>query len=247
MLVFLFTLLGMIIGSFLNVCIDRIPKGGSILSPPSYCDSCGHRLFFIDLIPILSYLIQKGRCRYCKASIPLRNPLLELGTGALFALIWLRYPSSINAILIASYSTFLITILAIDLEHHKVLNRLTYPAIVFALIAIPITPAHKYWELLLGGLIGFGVLFLIALVYPAGMGMGDVKLAAFIGLAVGYPGILMALFLSFVIGGLICGGLLSTRLIGRRDPIAFAPFLAVGAITTMLYGDQILRWWAGRI
>jgi leader peptidase (prepilin peptidase)/N-methyltransferase len=247
MLVIPFTLLGMIIGSFLNVCIDRIPKGGSILSPPSRCDTCGHRLLFIDLIPILSYLTQKGKCRYCKASIPLRNPLVELGTGALFALIWMRYPSSINAILVACYSAFLIVILAIDLEHHKVLNRLTYPAIVLALITIPFTPAHNYWELLLGGVIGFAILFLVALVYPAGMGMGDVKLAAFIGLALGYPGILMALFLAFVIGGLLSGGLVLAHLIGRRDPIAFAPFMAVGAITTMLYGDQILLWWAGRI
>lgn len=247
MLVVPFTLLGMIIGSFLNVCIDRIPKGGSILTPPSHCDSCGHKLTLTDLIPVLSYLIQKGKCRYCNASIPPRNLLIELGTGALFALIWLRYPSSISAVLVASYSAFLVAILAIDLEHHKVLNRLTYPAIALALIATIFNPDQQYWEHLLGGVIGFGILFLIALVYPAGMGMGDVKLAVFIGLAVGYPGILMALFLAFVMGGLVSGGLVIARLIARRDPIAFAPFLAVGAITTMLYGDQILRWWVGRI
>ena len=182
-----FTLLGTIIGSFLNVCIDRIPKGGSILSPPSRCDACGHKLVLTDLIPVLSYLVLRGKCRYCHASIPPRNLWIELGTGALFALIWLRYPLSINAILVACYSVFLIAILAIDLEHHKVLNRITYPAIALALIAMPFSPDQHYWELLLGGVIGFAILFLIALVYPAGMGMGDVKLAAFIGLAIGYP------------------------------------------------------------
>jgi len=241
-----FVLLGIAIGSFLNVCIDRLPRGGSIISPPSNCDSCGRKLNLPDLIPILSYLALRGKCRHCKAPIPIRTLFVELGTGMLFGLIWLQYPESATAMVVACYSAILILILAIDLEHHKVLNRLTYPAIALALIAAPFTPGRSLGELLLGGAIGFGILFVIAFVYPAGMGMGDVKLAAFIGLTVGYPGILLTMFLSFVIGGLISGALLAARLIGRRDPIAFAPFLAAVAITTMLYGEQILNWWAGR-
>jgi leader peptidase (prepilin peptidase)/N-methyltransferase len=241
-----FSLLGVAIGSFLNVCIDRLPQGGSIISPPSKCDSCGRQLTPLELIPILSYLALRGKCRHCKAPIHIRTLFVELGTGIVFGLIWLQYPESATAMVVACYSAILILILAIDLEHHKVLNRLTYPAIALALIAAPFTPDRSLGELLLGGAIGFGILFAIAFVYPAGMGMGDVKLVAFIGLTVGYPGILLAMFLSFVIGGLISGALLAARLIGRRDPIAFAPFLAVGAITTMLYGEQIIRWWAGR-
>ena len=242
-----FILLGVAIGSFLNLGIDRLPKGESILSPSSNCDSCGRKLTLLDLIPILSFLVLRGKCRYCKASIPIRSLFVELGTGTLFGLIWLKYPESATAIAVASYSAFLILILTIDLEHHKVLNRLTYPAISLALIAAPFTPGRSLGDLILGGAIGFGILFVVALICPAGMGMGDVKLAAFIGLAVGYPGILLTMFLSFVIGGLISGALLAARLIGRRDPIAFAPFLAAGAITTMLYGEQILRWWSERM
>ena len=117
------------------------------------------------------------------------------------------------------------------------------PAIVVALLAVPFTPNHSVVELLSGGAIGFGVLFLIAWIYPAGMGMGDVKLAAFIGLVVGFPSVFVALLFSFVVGGLIGGGLLLTGLKGRKDPIPFAPFLVAGGMVAMLYGTQIIDWY----
>jgi leader peptidase (prepilin peptidase)/N-methyltransferase len=173
--------------------------------------------------------------------------MVELGTGLAFGLTWLRHPNSPWSFLFAGYSAILILILAIDLEHHRILNKLTYPAVLFALLAAPLMPGQLWWEYLLGGGLGFGSLFLLALFFPEGMGMGDVKLGAFIGLVVGFPKVLLALFLSFVLGGFISGILVLTRRIGRRDPIAFGPYLGIAAITTMLYGEQILIWWAGGI
>jgi len=242
-----FALFGVILGSFLNVCIDRIPRGGSLIRGRSHCDACGHSLSALDLIPVASYLWLRGRCRYCGARIPPRVPAVEIGTGALFALIGLRYPASLEAVLIAAYSALLIVFLVIDLESGRILNKLSYPAIGLALLAAPLPPRRTATEMLIGGAIGFGLLLLIALVYPAGMGMGDVKLAAFIGLAVGYPQVWLALFLAFVGGGLLSGALVLAKRIGRKDPIAFGPFLAAGAIATMLYGEQIWSWWQGGI
>lgn len=242
-MVLLYALLGLVVSSFLNVCIDRLPEGESIVSPPSHCPFCGRRLAPLDLIPVLSYILLRGRCRYCGAPIPRRVLVVEAATGLLFALLWYRYGPSLQLLLATLYTCFFIVIFVIDLEHHLVLNRVIYPAIVVALLAIPFTPDHGVVELLVGGALGFGLLFLITLAYPAGMGMGDVKLATFIGLVVGFPSILVSLFLSFIAGGLVGGILLLTGLRGRKDPIPFAPFLVAGGMVAMLYGKEIIDWY----
>jgi leader peptidase (prepilin peptidase)/N-methyltransferase len=195
------------------------------------------------LIPVLSYLVLRGRCRYCGASIPRRVLLVETLTALLFVLLWVRYGLSLRLLLATLYTCFFIVIFFIDLEHQLVLNRVIYPAILLAVLAIPVTPNHSAVELLSGGAIGFGVLFLIALIYPAGMGMGDVKLATFIGLVVGFPAVFAALLVSFVLGGLVGGGLLLTGLKGRKDAIPFAPFLVTGGMVAMLYGQQVIAWY----
>ncbi|HLC01633.1 MAG TPA: prepilin peptidase [Anaerolineales bacterium] len=246
MLVLAYAALGAAIGSFLNVCIDRLPRGASVVTPPSSCDACGRRLTALELIPVISYLALRGRCRTCGKPISPRSPIVELGTASLFGLTWLRFGPSLQTLLVSAYACYLVVTLVIDLEHHRILNKLTYPAIAIALFAAPFVPERSLLQTLGGGAIGFGVLLLIAIVYPGGMGMGDVKLGAFIGLAVGLPGILLALYLSFVLGGVISGLLWLARIVGRRDPIAFGPFLAMGALATLLYGDPLLRWWAGR-
>jgi leader peptidase (prepilin peptidase)/N-methyltransferase len=250
-MILLYALLGLVVSSFLNVCIDRLPERVSIVSPPSHCPVCGRRLAPLDLIPLLSYLLLKGRCRYCGAPISRRVLLVEAMTGLLFALLFYHCGFSLQqdqdkflGLLLATlYTCFFIVIFFIDLEHHLVLNRVIYPAIVVALLAIPITPNHDVVKLLAGGAIGFGLLFIIVYVYPAGMGMGDVKLATFIGLVVGFPAVFVALLISFVAGGLVGGGLLLTGLKGRKDPIPFAPFLVAGGMVAMLYGQQVIDWY----
>lgn len=242
-MVLLYAVLGLVVSSFLNVCIDRLPAGESIVSPPSHCPTCGRRLAPLDLIPVLSYLALRGRCRSCGAPIPRRVLLVEVMTGLLFVLLGVRYDLSLRLLLATLYTCFFIVIFFIDLEHQLVLNRVIYPALVVALLAIPFTPHHDAVKLLAGGAIGFGLLFLIALIYPAGMGMGDVKLAAFIGLIVGFPAIFAALLISFVAGGVIGGGLLLSGLKGRKDLIPFAPFLVMGGMVAMLYGQQLIHWY----
>jgi leader peptidase (prepilin peptidase)/N-methyltransferase len=242
-MVLVYALLGLVVSSFLNVCIDRLPEGESIVSPPSHCPFCGRRLAPFDLIPLLSYILLRGRCRYCGAPIPRRVLVVEAATGLLFILLWYRYGPSLRLLLATLYTCFFIVIFVIDLEHHLVLNRVIYPAIVVALLATPFTPDHGVVELLVGGALGFGLLFLIAFAYPAGMGMGDVKLATFIGLVVGFPSIFVSLFLSFIAGGLVGGSLLLTGRKGRKDPIPFAPFLIAGGMVAMLYGKEIIDWY----
>jgi leader peptidase (prepilin peptidase)/N-methyltransferase len=237
---------GAAIGGFLNVCIDRLPRGQSVVSPPSSCDACGRRLSAWELIPVISYLVLRRRCRTCGGPITLRSPAVEFGTALMFGLVWIRFGPSGQTLVVSAFACYLIVTLVIDLEHHRILNKLTYPAIAVALLVAPFAPNRNLLETLAGGAIGLGVLLLIAVVYPGGMGMGDVKLGAFIGLAVGLPGVLLALYLSFVLGGLITGVLWLARVVQRRDPIAFGPFLAIGALATLLYGEPLLRWWASR-
>ncbi len=242
-----FVLLGTVIGSFLNVLADRLPRGMSIVAPPSQCPHCGRRLKPLELIPILSYLLLRGKCRTCKTHIPIRVLLVELATGILFGLMWLRYGLSFDTLLGFLFASFLITILVIDLEHHRILNVMTYPAYFIALVTLPLIFERDLIDGIAGGALGFTLLLVITLIKPEGMGMGDVKLAALIGIVLGYPSVLLALFLSFTIGGLISGVLLIAKVIGRKDRVAFAPYLATGGILTMLYGQEILNWWLSRI
>ena len=240
-------LLGTIVGSFLNVCIDRLPRGASLSSPPSQCEACGRRLSPLELIPVLSYTALRGRCRTCGARFPARVVAVEAGTGLAFLLVFEQFGLSLQAGLAIAYTCLLIVIGVIDLEHHRVLNGLTYPAIALALAAAAVTPGRGLLSLLLGGLIGGGALLLLALVSPRAMGFGDVKLAFFLGLVLGYPLVVVGLFLAFVVGGLVSLGQLAAGKVRRGDAVAFGPYLALAGFAALLYGDRLLTWWLSRV
>jgi prepilin signal peptidase PulO-like enzyme (type II secretory pathway) len=165
----------------------------------------------------------------------------------MFFLIWIRFGQSWDSVLVSIFGSLLLVIGLIDLEHQKILNILIYPAIGLGLLLIPVTHITTPWTFLAGGALGFAVLFLIAVLSPGAMGMGDVKLTIFLGIILGYPEIIIVLFLAFVSGGLIAGILLAFKKIKRKDTIAFGPYLALAGLFTMLYGDQILGWWLRRI
>jgi leader peptidase (prepilin peptidase)/N-methyltransferase len=256
----LFTVVGVAIGSFLNVCIDRLPPNKSLLSPPSHCDACGHRLTALDLVPLLSYLWLRGRCRYCRARIPLRVPLVELLTGALFFLAFWYYDLSARFGVAAFWCCVFLVIIFIDWEHKLILNKVTYPMAVVALVILAVgsltsgsvlpggfafLPLDKPVILsgVIGGAVGLGFFLLVFLINPRGMGMGDIKLAGLIGLVTGWPMVVVALLIGTLIGGLAAIVLLSLRLKGRKDVLPYGTFLAIGPLVTLFWGVNIFHWY----
>jgi len=252
-LIVAFALLGTAVGSFLNVCIDRLPVGKSLLYPPSHCDACQHRLSPIDLIPVFSYLWLRRRCRYCQAPIPRRLFWVEVGSGFLFAFTYWYFGLSVEFAITAFYGSLFIVLGVIDLEHGLILNKIVYPVAAVALIISVFLPQSEVFLLpwpvslngVIGGIIGFIFLLIPLLIYSGGMGWGDVKMAALIGLAIGFPLVLVALLLASILGGLVGGTLLLLKIKKRKDPIPFGPFLSLTTIATLLWGSDILNWYLG--
>jgi len=251
----LFGFLGLEVGSFLNVCIDRLPRGESILNPPSRCQVCHHRLEVKDLIPLFSYLQLRGRCRYCKASIPMHLMWIELATGAMFAFLYCRYGLTPELGVMAFYACIFTVIFMIDLEHGLILNRVVYFGMVMALLFALFIPQTWITQIKLGGItnfaagggIGFVTFLIAALISRGGMGWGDVKLAALIGLATGFPLVFMALIIGSIIGSVVAIFFLIAKKKGRKETIPFGPFLSMGTLITLLWGSKILAWYLGFI
>ncbi len=250
-----FGLFGTAIGSFLNVCIDRLPAGKSLVYPPSHCDVCRHRLMPKDLVPLFSYLLLRGRCRYCRVPIPRRVFWIELVSGLLFAFTYWQYGLSVDFAVTVFYCCVFIVIGVIDLEHKLILNRIVYPVTAVALlISIFLLPSgiagislpwSEVVNGIMGGTIGF-VLFLIpVLIYPVGMGWGDVKAAALIGVVTGFPLVFVAILIGVILGGLVAGLLLLLKVKKRREAIPFGPFLSLATIITLFWGSGILNWYLG--
>ena len=251
-LVILFAILGLIVGSFLNVCIDRLPQNKSIAYPPSHCEACQHKLAAKDLIPVFSYLRLRGRCRYCQASIPQKLMWVELATAVIFALLYWHYGLSAQLGVMIFYASLFIIIFVIDLEHGLILNKVVYPGMVVALL-LALYPWPWFSESIgmrvaytaLGGAAGFAVFLLIALVSRGGMGWGDVKLAALMGLAIGFPLVFVAIIMAAILGGIVAVALMIAKKRTRRQTIPFGPFLALAAMVTLLWGSNILNWYLG--
>lgn len=247
--------LGLIIGSFLNVCIYRIPEEKSIIKPPSHCTGCGTRLGFMDLIPVLSYLLIKGRCRYCRIKIPARYPAVELLTAAAFVMLFARYGFSADFAAFVYLVSILIIVFFIDLKHRIIPDELVIAGTAGALIATVYNifhPLHIYgdtnwWNPIVGMLTGSGFLFLVAviglLIYKTddAMGMGDVKIFIPIGIFLGWRMTALTLVISLLLGGLAGVVFIITGLKKRRDTIPFGPFIVAGAFITMLWGWDILN------
>jgi leader peptidase (prepilin peptidase)/N-methyltransferase len=261
----IFVLLGMAVASFLNVCCDRLPAGKSLINPPSHCPACQHRLSAEDLIPVFSYLWLRGRCRYCRAPIPRRLLWVEIGTAVLFGFAYWRYGLSIELAIILFYCCLFIVLLVIDLEHRLILNKIVYPALPVALVISIFLPPSQLARIngeaaslinnlnlpqlgiaqaAIGGGIGLVVFLLVVIISRGGMGWGDVKMAALIGLVTGYL-LIIALLLAVIVGGLVAGILLTLKIKKRKEAIPFAPFLSLATIVTLLWGSDILSWYLG--
>ena len=248
--VFLIGLVGLAVGSFLNVCIDRLPRGQSIVAAPSHCEACGRPLAPVDLVPVFSFLWMRGRCRYCSARIPRRLLFVELATGVLFAFVAFRYGVTAQAGVLLAFVSVLALIFVVDLERSLILDKVIYPSIVVALLAVPWGPVGHdatiqgaYFDALKGFLLSGGVLFAIYMFARGGFGAGDVKLGALLGIMMGFIPVIVALQISFVVGGVVAVALLALRLRRRRDYIPFGPFLAGAGMVSLFWGQAIFDWY----
>jgi len=237
-------LIGLLIGSFLNVCIYRIPRGESIIFPPSHCTNCKSRIKSYDLIPVLSFLLIKGRCRACGQKISIKYPIVEILTGLLYIIGFMKFGMTVEFLRNSILISILIAVAFIDLEHSIIPGRLMIFAAVAGIILHIIGYKSNSYLLscLYGFLTGGGTIFLIVLL-TGGMGGGDIQLMAVIGLFLGFKNILLTLMLSFIIGALAGITLVLLKKKSRRDYIPFGPFIACAALITIFYGDAILAWY----
>ena len=241
--------LGLCIGSFLNVCIHRLPRGESLVHPPSRCPNCGYSLRWFQNLPILSWLALRGRCAGCGSAISARYPAVELMTAIVWVLlVWVTPVGWLLASRLV-LATALIVLFMIDLEHQILPNSITLPGIAvgfaFSLVTFP-GPR----DALIGILVGGGVLYGIALAYylirkEEGMGMGDVKMLAMVGAFLGWRAVLVTLVLSSFAGALIGVALMASQRGSMRYALPFGTFLSIGALVAMLTGEQLVRWYMG--
>jgi leader peptidase (prepilin peptidase)/N-methyltransferase len=248
-MIFLFVFfLGAILGSFLNVCIYRLPKRESILSPPSHCPHCSEPIRFYDNIPIISYLLLRGKCRHCKGHISFRYPVVEVLSSLLSLALLVKYGLTLQSLLFLLFSAALVIITFIDLDYQIIPDSISIPGIFFGIGASFFIPMMSWLESLFGILIGGSFLLLVATGYKwltgrEGMGGGDVKLLAMIGAWLGWKAIPFVLFSSSLIGVLIGGGSLLINKKGLRYKIPFGPFLALSSIIYIFFGPEIINWY----
>lgn len=235
--------LGIIIGSFLNVCIYRLPQNQSIVNPPSHCLNCNTQLKVLDLIPILSYLLLHGKCRYCANPYSPRYAVVELITGFLFLWCFQIIGLGPELLKVLIFAAFLIVITFIDYDYQLIMDKILVwfagaGAVINLYIGYP-----RISDMLFAALVGGALLLLIAVLTNGGMGGGDIKFVAALGFWLGVKLTLVMLFLTFVIGG--CSGalLLIFKIKGRKDYIPFGPFIASGALISILYGIKIIWWY----
>lgn len=246
--------MGASVGSFVNVVADRFPAGKSVVSPRSHCQGCERPIPARDLLPVLSYLWLRGRCRHCRERIPARVIAVEVLVGALFAASYLKFGWGAPVVVAWTGVTLLMAVAVIDLEHRLILNRIVIPAVLVLAALAPFWPelgierALVFEQVHLSSLAnslaaGAGALLMFLAVkaaYPAGMGAGDVKMAGMMGLLVGYPGIAVAIWTAVVIGGVVAVGLLALGGRGRKDAMPFGPFLSAGGILALLAAPEII-------
>ena len=239
---------GAMIGSFLNVCIHRLPKEESIVRPGSHCPKCKTPIRFYDNIPLLSYLLLGGKCRHCKAPISIQYPIVEAITALSSFFLFITFGVSLSFIYYFSFVAALIAITVIDLYHQIIPDVISLPGIVIGLLGSLVIPQITFWSSLIGVLSGGGSLFLVATVYQwlfkrEGMGGGDVKLLAMIGAFLGWKAVILTIFLSSFIGSIIG---ITVMLIKGKDfkyAIPFGPFLAAGAVISLFWGENLISWY----
>ena len=248
--IILLFILGLIVGSFSNVCIYRIPRNESIIYPASHCPKCSTTILAKDNIPLLSYILLKGRCRNCGSRISIQYPVVEFLTGLVYVIIYQIYGLSVQSLIYIILSSALIIIAFIDLNELVIPEVITLPGMVIGFILSFFVPYLSFIDSALGVVIGGGIILVIGLVGSVifkkeAMGGGDVKLAAMIGAFLGWKYAIISLFLGFFLGALTGIFLVLSRVKSREDVIPFGSFIVLGSLITLLWGEKILSWYVG--
>lgn len=243
-------LFGAIVGSFLNVCIYRLPRHESIAWPGSHCPGCSHAIPWYDNIPIVSYVLLGGRCRHCAVKIPYHYPVVEaLNTLGYIGIVWVFGMGWAAAAYALLYSALLV-VAGTDLSHKIIPNAVTFPGIILGLLGAGTILPLGFINGLLGALVGGGILWVLAWASPylfgkEGMGGGDIKLLAMIGAFLGWKPALMTIMLGSFLGSVVGVGLIAINVIRREDYIPFGPFLVCGALLSLFFGQALLDWYQG--
>lgn len=249
MIVALASVVGLVVGSFLNVVVHRVPRGESVVSPPSACPRCGHRLRARDNVPVLSWLVLRGRCRSCRGPISVRYPLVEIGSALAFGFVAARFGGSLVVLALLYLAAVSIALALIDFDVHRLPDVIVLPSylVLVALLAITSAGSGDWYALLratIGGTTLFAGYFFMLFIYPRGMGFGDVKLAGLLGLMLAYQGwgqFAVGVFAAFVLGGITAILLLVTGRAKRGTAIPFGPWMLLGAWVGIVVGAEMWR------
>jgi leader peptidase (prepilin peptidase)/N-methyltransferase len=234
---------GLLIGSFLNVVVARVPDRRSLVHPGSSCPGCGAAIAWYDNVPIVSFLALRGRCRACGTPIPWRYPVVEAVTAALFASAALRFGPTLDAVVAAALLAVLVALAAIDLERQLIPDVISLPGILAGVLASLATGRVPWLESLIGIVVGGGVFVVIILASRGGMGGGDMKLGAMLGAFLGWKVVLLSIFVAVALGASVALALMASGARGRKDPIPFGPFLAAGGAAGLFWGEGVVRWY----
>lgn len=250
-------IIGLTVGSFLNVCIYRLPRNISIVTPPSSCPSCHQKIRPIDNIPVISYLLLRGRCKFCGGKISIRYPFVELLNGLLYLFVFYTFGFGWHLIPLFAFLSAMIVITFIDLDFQIIPDVITLPGIIIGVLSatfLLVDPLQNYTSSnakvgllnsIIGLFLGGGLFYLIALVSKGGMGGGDIKLMAMIGAFLGWKAVLMVTLIGSLTGSIVGIFLMIFKGKDRKTKIPFGPFLALGSIITLFFGSAILDWYLG--
>ncbi|MGE0085983.1 MAG: A24 family peptidase [Desulfococcaceae bacterium] len=241
---------GLCIGSFLNVCIYRIPESKSIVTPPSSCPQCGYRIRYYDNIPVISYLFLRGKCRQCRAPISFRYPMVELISGFFALWVYLRFGLHLQSLVYFAFISTLLVITFIDIDHRIIPDAISLPGIPLFFLASFAVPSLTYMDSLLGIIAGGGSLYAVALTYllltkREGMGGGDIKLLAMMGGLIGWKGVFFTIFVSSAIGTVSGLAIMLATRKNMKLAVPFGPFLAMGAVIYIFFGQELIFWYFG--
>ncbi|MEO4053311.1 prepilin peptidase [Solibacillus sp. CAU 1738] len=234
---------GLVFGSFFNVVGLRVPKKESIVSPPSHCTNCNRQLGALDLVPVFSYVLLRGKCRTCKAKISPIYMITELITGLLFAYAFWTIGFQLELAVALIFISLLVIITVSDIAYMLIPDKILLFFGILLIIGRIIVPLDPWWDSIVGAIIGFGILLLIAIISKGGMGGGDIKLFLVIGLVLGTFNTLLTLFIASVIGMITGVIVLKLRGQGRKAPIPFGPSIAIATIIVYFYGDKMIDWY----